>query len=321
MIRGRCLPYGEGITYWPLKEAIAEAAGLDAGDSAAVARERIRGLVASSADADLIVERIAEAIGIAEVVPEHKGITWAFRRLFEEVARQRPLVVVFDDIQWAEPVFLDLVESVVEQGEVPLLVLCMARPELLELRMSWGTEPARIVLLEPLSDEESGRLVDNLLAGAELDGAALATIVEAADGLPLFVEELVAMLIEDGSLRRDDGRWVADDLARVGVPAGIHALLAARLDRLEAPQRAVLQRGSVEGQVFHRGAVEALSPESARAGVEVSSLRARAEGAHRTGGRGALERRRLSLSSPPASRCRVRLARQGGASAAPCSLR
>jgi class 3 adenylate cyclase len=269
VIRGRCLPYGEGITYWPLKEAIAEAAGLDAGDSAAVARERIRGLVASSADADLIVERIAEAIGVAEVVPEHRGTTWAVHRLFEEVTRQRPLVVVFDDIQWAEPVFLDLVESVAEQGEVPLLVLCMARPELLELRMPWGTEPARIVLLEPLSDEESGRLVDNLLAGAELDGAALATIVEAADGLPLFVEELVAMLIEDGSLRRDDGRWVADDLARVGVPAGIHALLAARLDRLEAPQRAVLQRGSVEGQVFHRGAVEALSPESVRAGVEV----------------------------------------------------
>ena len=218
VIRGRCLPYGEGITYWPLKEAIAEAAGLDADESAAVARERIRGLVASSADADLIVERIAEAIGIAEAVPEHRGITWAVRRLFEEVARQRALVVVFDDIQWAEPAFLDLVESFAEQGELPLLVLCMARPELLELHISWGTEPARIVLLEPLSDEESGRLVDDLLGGAELDGAALATIVEAADGLPLFVEELVAMLIEDGSLRRDDGRWVADDLARVVSP-------------------------------------------------------------------------------------------------------
>ena len=270
IIRGRCLPYGAGIT-WPLKEAIGEAAGLVGGESPDDARAKIRRLVESTAEADLIVERMAETIGLAETVPEHLGSTWAARRLFEEIARQRPLIVVFDDIQWAETNFLDLVEDVVQgSGDMPALVLCMARPELLDLRLSWASAETRAkpIFLEPLSDEESERMIGNLLDGGELDEVARTRIVEASDGLPLFVEEMVAMLLEEGVLRRQDGRWLATDLSRISAPATIHALLAARLDRLDVLERALLARGSIEGQVFHRGAVVCLSPEPERAGIQ-----------------------------------------------------
>ncbi len=268
---GRCLPYGEGITYWPLKEAIAQAAGLRGDETADEARARIRGLLGEAPDADLVTERVAETIGIADAVPEHKGTVWAVGRLVQEVARTRPLIVVLDDIQWAEAVFLDLIEQIVHGLEgTPLLVLCMARPELLDVRLSWASAVGRssLVFLRPLSDLDSEQLIENLLDGGTLDEAARVRIVEAADGLPLFVEEMVAMLIDEGALRRDTGRWVAADLTRIAAPATIHALLSARLDQLDPPQRAVLEWGSVEGQVFHRSAVEFLSPEAERPGIE-----------------------------------------------------
>jgi hypothetical protein len=271
IVRGRCLPYGEGITYWPLKEAIAQAAALRGDETADEARTRIRGLLGSAQDADLVTERVAETIGIADAIPEHKGTQWAVGRLVEEVARERPLIVVLDDIQWAEDTFLDLVEYIVESAEAtPMLVLCMARPELLDNRLSWASpaERASLVFLQPLSEVDSGRLVESLLGGGALDVAARERIVEASEGLPLFVEEMVAMLVDEGALNRDDGRWVAADLSRIAAPATIHALLAARLDQLEPAERAVLERGSVEGQVFHRSAVEFLSPETERSGVE-----------------------------------------------------
>jgi class 3 adenylate cyclase/type II secretory pathway predicted ATPase ExeA len=260
---GRCLPYGDGITYWPLKEAVAQAAELRGDETADEARARIRGLLREAPDADLVTERVAETIGIADAVPEHKGATWAVGRLIEEVARTRPLVVVLDDIQWAESTFLDLVEHTVQNLEdTPLLVLCMARPELLDTRLSWSGADDRstLVHLQPLSDDDSGRLIEALLDGGILEAAARERIVEASDGLPLFVEEMVAMLIENGTLRRENGRWAAADLSRIAAPATIHALLASRLDQLDPAQRAVLQRGSVEGQLFHRSAVEFLSP-------------------------------------------------------------
>jgi class 3 adenylate cyclase len=269
--RGRCLAYGEGITYWPLKEAIAQAAALRGDETTDEARARIRGLLGSAQDADLVTERVAETIGISDAVPEHKGTQWAVGRLVEEVSRERPLIVVLDDIQWAEDTFLDLVEYIVgSTGASPVLVLCMARPELLDNRLSWASPAERgsLVFLQPLSDVDSGRLVESLLGGGVLDVAARKRIVEASEGLPLFVEEMVAMLVDEGALHRDDGRWVAADLSRIAAPATIHALLAARLDQLEPPERAVLERGSVEGQVFHRSAVEFLSPETERLDVE-----------------------------------------------------
>jgi class 3 adenylate cyclase len=271
VVKGRCLPYGDGITFWPLKEMVAQAAGLSDSEGSGDARIRVRTLVAAAPDGDLVAERLAETIGLTDAVPEHKGTGWAVRRLFEELARDQPLVVVVDDIQWAEATLLELLdESVRELRGSPVLVVCMARPELLNTHMGWAAshDRASSVSLEPLSDTESSRLLANLLGGDPVDQEVRAKIVEAADGLPLFVEEMVAKLVDEGALVRDKGRWIARDLLRITAPATIHALLAARLDQLEPPLRLVLERGAVEGQVFHRAGVEYLSPESDRAGVE-----------------------------------------------------
>ena len=152
----------------------------------------------------------------------------------------------------------------------PVLFLCIARPELLEVRPGWGGGKmnATSILLEPLAGDEASQLVDNLLGRADIPQVARDRILEAAEGNPLFVEEMLAMLIDDGLLRFEDGAWRSvEDLANVTVPPTIHLLLAARLDRLDAEERAVIERGSVEGKVFHSGAVATLSPETARPNV------------------------------------------------------
>ena len=138
IVRGRCLSYGEGITF-PIASDEPQAAALTGEESPQAALEKIRSLVESASDAGLIVEHVAETIGLATAGAGHGGSFWAIGRLFEELASRRPLVVVFDDIQWAEPTFLDLVQAVAEQSrEAPILLLCIARPELLEVRPAWG---------------------------------------------------------------------------------------------------------------------------------------------------------------------------------------
>jgi class 3 adenylate cyclase len=264
IVRGHCLSYGEGITYWPIKSAISQAAGLSGEESPETAQEKIRSLVAAAPDADLIVERVTETIGIAKTVTGHRGTGWAIGRIFEELARKRPLIVVLDDLQWGEPTFLDLIEAVAEHSrEAPILLLCMARPDLLELRPHWGEEghDATRLHLTPLTDDESAHLITNLLGAAELADHVRSRITETAEGNPLFVEEIVAMLIDEGLLLRRNGSVAASgDWSRVSLPPTIQALLAGRLDRLGREERAVLERGSVEGKVFHRGAVLELSP-------------------------------------------------------------
>ncbi len=175
-------------------------------------------------------------------------IAWAFRKLLESRAAELPLVVVFDDVHWGEPAFLDLVEHVADLSRgAPILLLCMARPELLDRRPSWGGGKlnATNVLLEPLASGEAAELIDELTS--EIPADLRERILDAAEGNPLFVEEMVAMVSEDGD--------------EVVVPPTIQALLAARLDQLEPAERGVLERGAVEGLVFHRGAVAALAPE------------------------------------------------------------
>ena len=151
-----------------------------------------------------------------------------------------------------------------------MLLLCVARPELLEIRSSWGGGKmnATSILLEPLATDDASMLVDNLLGRAKIPSAARARILEAAEGNPLFVEEMLGMLIDDGLLRFEDGAWHGvEDLADLTVPPTIQLLLAARLDRLDAEERSVIERGAVEGKVFHTGAVATLSPERLRANV------------------------------------------------------
>jgi class 3 adenylate cyclase/tetratricopeptide (TPR) repeat protein len=256
ILHGRCLPYGDGITYWPLVEAVREAAGIRDQDAVDVARSRVAATLAGSAQADLVAEQVARAIGLTGAETSAERIAWAVRKLFEAMAARRPLVVLIDDVHWAEPVFLDLIRSIESEAAGPILLLCLARPELLEERPEWPVD----VHLDPLGQEELERLVSNLLSDAGLDDETRRRLAAAATGSPLFAQELVSMLVDDGVLERRDGAWVATrDLSTIPIPPTLQALLAARLDRLESTQRLALERGAVEGEVFHRGAVIALS--------------------------------------------------------------
>ena len=237
VVVGRCLPYGEGITYWPLQEIVSQI-----GD--------VREALASSSDAELAAIRIEAALGLTDTPVSPEEIAWGVRRLFEALATRGPLVVVFDDIHWAEATFLDLIEYVAAFAQdVPLLVLCTARPDLFELRPTW-TAPkpnSTLVTLQALSESDSEALVAQLV---DLPVETRDRIVQAAEGNPLFVEQLTAMQGENGDA--------------IEVPPTLQALLAARIDRLGEEERAAAQRGSVEGRLFHRGVVAALLPEAER---------------------------------------------------------
>jgi len=277
VLQGRCLPYGDGITFWPLVEVVREAAGLNDHDSAAEARRKIGALLPPGEDAEVVCERVAAAIGRGEAATARPDETfWAVRRLFEALARERPLVVVIDDVQWAESTLLDLIEYIAGwTRRAPLLLCCLARPDLLELRPSWGVPKpnAATTLLKPLREHETDELIANLLG--KLPAQPRAGIAAVAEGNPLFVEELLRMLVDESLLRRENGGWVAaGDLGRLAVPPTIHALLSARLDRLAPEERAVIQRAAVVGQVFWWGAVADLSPAAERpeVGAHLQSL-------------------------------------------------
>ncbi|MGH2729800.1 MAG: ATP-binding protein [Actinomycetota bacterium] len=260
--QGRCLPYGEGITFWPLAEAVKQAAGISDDDAPQDIVAKLGARLDPSEDPALVTGPLAQMIGLTDVQAGTGEIFWAARTFFESLARARPLVVVFDDIHRAEPTFLELVEHIVDWSrQAPILVVCMARPELFDEHEKWGAgrSNATTIVLESLSDAECDRLIENIL-GARLDDELRGRILEVAEGTPLFVEEVVAMLVEDQLLRSEDGRWVpTEDLSEVHVPTSIHALLAARVDRLEDSEREVLERAAVIGKVFYRDALARLA--------------------------------------------------------------
>jgi class 3 adenylate cyclase len=228
VLRGRCLHYGEGVTFWPLVEA----------------------LMAAGEPAQAVLERLG-AGGAA--IPQE--LFWEVRRLLESLACERPLILHVDDLQWAQPMLLDLLDHVTDLSRGhPILVLCAARPELVDERASWGGGKlnATTVLLEPLDSASSERLLDQL--GDGLDAAARARVIAVSEGNPLFLEEIVALARERG---------------QISVPATIQALLAARLEQLAVQEREVLERGAVEGEVFHRLAIRELAGERQDADVQL----------------------------------------------------
>jgi class 3 adenylate cyclase/tetratricopeptide (TPR) repeat protein len=245
VVVGRCISYGEGLTYRPLGEIVSQVAGHEEGELARIA--------GSEESAQLVVARIAGAIGRGSAAGRPEEIAWAVRRLFETLARERPLVAVLDDIHWAAPAFLDLIEYVASFASGPILLLALARPDLLDARGSWATPRpgAALLTLEPLSERDAAMLVGGLPNGKALTGHERARIVAAAEGNPLFVEQMLAHRLDE------PGNGLP-------VPPTIQALLAARIDRLEPGERAVVVRGAVEGRSFHRGAVAELLPEEAR---------------------------------------------------------
>jgi class 3 adenylate cyclase/tetratricopeptide (TPR) repeat protein len=217
VVVGRCLPYGKGITYWPVVEVVQR---LDVRPS-----DRAAGAA------------IGSLLGEGEAGASAEEIAWAFRKTLEQAAAVAPLVVVFDDIQWGEQTFLDLVEHVaLLSSGAPILLLCVARPELTERRTGWPVA----LSLEPLPEEAVRRLMPEAIGTGLRE-----RIARAAGGNPLFVEEMVAMAVEAGG--------------EMALPATLRALLAARLDQLDPGERRVLECAAVEGEVFHRGAVQALA--------------------------------------------------------------
>jgi class 3 adenylate cyclase/tetratricopeptide (TPR) repeat protein len=230
IVRGRCLPYGEGITYWPVVEVLKQ---LDVRPSDEAAALAIRSL-----------------LGESEASTSAEEIAWAFRKTLEHAASERPLVVVFDDIQWGERTFHDLIEHValLSTGS-SILLLCMARPEVVENRPSWPVT----LQLEPLPAQEVEELI-----GRQIPVGLRERIAHAAGGNPLFVQEMLAVAGEA------DGEVV--------VPPTLQALLATRLDQLETSERSVLERGAIEGEIFHRGAVQALAPEETQVTPRLASL-------------------------------------------------
>ena len=238
-VTGRCLPYGEGITFWPLVQIVRELGGEE-------------GLVASlegAEDADLIAERVRATVGLADPSGGSEEGFWGIRSWLEALARKQPLLLCVEDIQWAERKLLDLVEYVAGWSrDAPILIICLARPELYEAHPAWtASHDRRLVLpLDPLSEGEAEALLANLAGGERVGASKREQIVAAAEGNPLFVEQMVAMAGESGS--------------ELAVPPSIQALLTARLDQLDAPERVVLECASVVGREFWRGSVAALVP-------------------------------------------------------------
>src|SRR4051794_38794020 len=253
VVRGRCLSYGKGITYWPIVEVVKQLDALPESEAAAAAIRSLLGKIESGTSA--------------------KEIAWAFRELLEQEAQHAPLVCVLDDLHWGEETFLDLVEEVAAlAGEAPILLLCMARPDLLEHRSAWGdgNPNATATLIEPLDEDESVCLLEELggvggdagvadVGASATDRELRESICAAADGNPLFIEVLHALVQESR----------VDELA---MPPTIQALLAARLDQLDPTERGVLERGAVAGRVFHQSGVEYLLDEELKVHLCLSAL-------------------------------------------------
>ncbi len=266
VLSGRCLPYGEGITFWPLAQMVRQAAGIDESHAADESVARLEALLEPDVDARTIAETIAQITGLKETTGVVAEGFWAVRRLFATLAVERPLVVLLDDAHWGQSTLLELIENLARHTEsVPILLLCASRPELLERRPEWGHSagagPSTVVRLEPLDDAASDRLISELLGEGLTAPEVRDHVAARAEGNPLFIEQMISMLVDERRLEPMDGRWVAvGDLDNITVPPGIHALLAARLELLDGNERAVLGRGAVMGQTFYVGAVAELSP-------------------------------------------------------------
>ena len=263
VLQGRCLSYGDGITFWPLAEVFRQAAGIVPEDGEEDARVKLASRFGERlADA---TSRIESVMGLSEQQYGKDELFWAVRAVLQELVRRRPLVVVFDDIHWAEPTFLDLIED----SSTPRSACrssSSARPATSSTRTGrvspQGGAAASQIELGELSREESGLVVRNLLGEASLPGPLGRRILGLAEGNPLFIEQMLSMLIDDGLLREQAGRWVFSGAAEaVSVPGNVSSLLGARLDRLGPAERRVVESASVIGLEFSSGAVSVLVQE------------------------------------------------------------
>ncbi len=248
-LSGRTLPYGEGVTYWPLASMIKASAGITDDNPASEAFEKLRRSCESEAVADLLAAALG-VLGAAESEHTPEDLTWAALRWAEQLASLQPLVLVFEDIHWAEEPLLDLIEHLARSlRDAPVLVVAIARPDLLDARPSWGggIRRASAIDLAPLAPGESEELAQALLAGSDVPLAQQAIVLDRAEGNPLFLEEMARMLREDEDVER--------------LPDTVQALIAARIDRLEPGEKRILQSAALIGRIFWRGALETLEPD------------------------------------------------------------
>jgi class 3 adenylate cyclase/tetratricopeptide (TPR) repeat protein len=251
VLTGRSLPFGEGLVYRPLAEMVQDAAGISEDDSPEEAIEKLRDACSSDAIADLL----GLASGVLDTVSgERRGqeIAWAAHEWATSLAEAQPLVLGFEDVHWAEEPLLDLIDHLADRiDDAPVLIVCLARPELLDTRPGWGGGRRRAITIElgPLPDTETSMLVDALVKDAPLPEDIRTALLDKTEGNPLFVEETVRLLLEEG------------DSASVRIPDSLQALIAARIDRLPPGSKSVLRHGSVVGRVFWRGAICELDPE------------------------------------------------------------
>jgi class 3 adenylate cyclase/tetratricopeptide (TPR) repeat protein len=277
VLRGRCLPYGDGITFWPIAEVLRQAAGILFEDREEEALAKLRSLAgAGREDAAL---RIWSLIGTGAGGYRKDELLWSVRYVLDTIARRRPLVVIFDDIHWAEPAFLDLIEHVADTSDgVPLLIVCAARHELLDEYPGFlaGRRGAPRVELHELSRSDTARVLANLIGDVQLPLGLENRILSVADGNPLFAEQMTSMLIDAGVVGGQDGGWAyANGYDDVTVPPNISSLLASRLDHLPPRERGLVERAAVIGLEFPSPAVAALAadgdPES-NLGQQLSAL-------------------------------------------------
>jgi class 3 adenylate cyclase/tetratricopeptide (TPR) repeat protein len=251
VLSGRTLPYGEGVTYWPLASMIKASAGITDDDPANEAFEKLRQSCESEAVADLLAVALG-VLGAAETERNAQELTWAAVRWAEQLASAQPLVLLFEDVHWAEEPLLELVEELTRSlRTAPVLIVAIARPELLDTRPSWGggIRRASAIELGPLGSEESEELADALLTGADVGPAQRALALERAEGNPLFLEEIARVLREGEEIGR--------------LPETVQAVIAARIDRLSADEKRILQTAALTGRVFWRGALAELEDDLA----------------------------------------------------------
>jgi class 3 adenylate cyclase len=246
--QGRCLPYGEGITFWALGEIVKAEAGILESDSAEVSTAKLDGAVPQGEpERQWLLQRLLPLIGVEATAPaERQELFTAWRRFLEALAAGRPTVLVFDDLHWADEALLAFLEYLGEWSEgVPLLIVCVARPELYERSVGWGAgvRNAHVINLPPLSDQETAQLVAQLMANAALGADVERSIVERAGGNPLYAEEFVRLLAERALAAGD------------ALPDSVQALIAARLDTLSHDRKSLLQDAAVLGKVFWAGAL------------------------------------------------------------------
>ena len=260
--QGRCLPYGDGIAFWAVGEMVKAQAGLLDTDTAPVARAKLEAAVASAVpaeDREWVASHLRPLVGLhGESGSDRTDAFGAWRLFFESLAEQRPLVLVFEDIHWADEGLLDFVDHLVDwAGGVPLLVLCTARPELLERRPAWGGGKlnATALALAALPLEDAAKLVATLLEQPLLPAELQHALLDRAEGNPLYAEQYVHMLADRGFIVRGAGGWVLAGTSELPMPESLQGIIAARLDGLPAAEKHLLQDAAVIGKVFWAGAL------------------------------------------------------------------